>query len=151
MEETELYFAFGSNLSARKMREGSTRFISRESAVLRGFRVLFSIWKEDGLGYAKFIPDKESTVYGALYICLKGSLAKLDEHEAGRLRKVVVQVERKSGEIVDEIAYQAYEEYVKKGLKQSQIYLHEILEGEDLIPEEYANYFRNFLCDKTEK
>ena len=133
------------------MRERSTRFISRESAVLRGFRVLFSIWKEDGLGYAKFIPDKESTVYGALYICLKGSLAKLDEHEAGRLRKVVVQVERKSGEIVDEIAYQAYEEYVKKGLKPSQIYLHEILEGEDLIPEEYANYFRNFLCDKTEK
>ncbi|CAH3166305.1 unnamed protein product [Porites evermanni] len=110
MEETELYFAFGSNLSARKMRERGTRFISRESAVLRGFRVVFSIWKDDGFGYANIIPDKESTVYGALYICLKGSLAKLDEHEAGRLRKVMVQVERKSGEIVDAIAYQAYED-----------------------------------------
>ena len=80
-----------------------------------------------------------------------GSLTKLDEHEAGRLRIVNVQVERKSGEIVDATAYQAYEEYVKKGLKPSQIYLHEILEGEDLIPKEYADYFRNFLCDKTEK
>ena len=116
MEETELYFAFGSNLSARKMRERGTRFISRESAVLRGFRVVFSIWKDDGFGYANIIPDKESTVYGALYICLKGSLAKLDEHEAGRLRRVNVQVERKSGEIVDATAYQAYEKYVKEGL-----------------------------------
>ncbi|CAH3166317.1 unnamed protein product [Porites evermanni] len=111
MEETELYFAFGSNLSARKMRERGTRFISRESAVLRGFRVVFSIWKDDGFGYANIIPDKESTVYSALYICLKGSLAKLDEHEAGRLRRVNVQVERKSGEIVDATAYQACEEY----------------------------------------
>ena len=109
MEETELYFAFGSNLSARKMRERGTRFISRESAVLRGFRVVFSIWKDDGFGYANIIPDKESTVYSALYICLKESLAKLDEHEARRLRKVIVQVERKSGEILDVIAYQAYE------------------------------------------
>ena len=56
---------------------------------------------------------------------------------------------------MDAIAYQAHEEYVKKGLraglKPSQIYLNEILEGEDLIPKEYADYFRNFLCDKTEK
>ena len=119
--------------------------------MLRGFRVVFGIWKDDGFGYANIIPDKESTVYGALYIFLKGSLAKLDEHEAGRLRRVNVQVERKSGEMVDATAYQAYEEYVEEGLKPSQIYLNEILEGEDLISKEYADYFRNFLCDKTEK
>ena len=151
MEEPQLYFSFGSNLSARKMRGRGTRLISRESAVLRGFRVIFCTWKDDVFGYANIIPDKESTVYGALYICLKGSLAKLDEHKAGRLRKVVVQVERKSGEIVHATAYQAYEEYVKEGLKTSQIYFNEILEGQDLIPKEYADYFRNFLCDKTEK
>ena len=79
------------------------------------------------------------------------SLTKLNEHEAGNLRIVNVQVERKSGEIVDATAYQAYEEYVKEELKPSQIYLNEILEGEDLIPKEYADYFRNFLHDKTEK
>ena len=60
-----------------------------------------------------------------------------------------VQVERKSGEIVDATAYQAYEKYVKEELKPSQIYINEILEGEDLIPKEYADYFRNFLCDKS--
>ena len=62
-----------------------------------------------------------------------------------------VQVERKSGETVDATAYQAYEEYVQEGLKPSQIFLNEILEEKDLIPKEYDDYFRNFLCDKTEK
>ena len=64
---------------------------------------------------------------------------------------MIAQLERKSREIADATAYQACEEYVKEGLKPSQIYLNDIIEGEDLIPKEYADYFRNFLCDKTEK
>lgn len=142
MEDTELYFAFGSNLSERLMRERGTMFFTRERAILRGFRVVFNIWKDDGFGYANIIPYEESTVHGALYVCKKGSLAKLDEHEAGRLGRVKVQVEKESGEVVEAIAYQAYEEYVTNGLKPSDNYLNEILEGEDIIPKEYADYFR---------
>ena len=73
MEQTELYFAFGSNLSERKMRERGTKFTARESALLRGHRVVFSIWKDDGFGYANMIPDEKSTVHGALYTCKTGS------------------------------------------------------------------------------
>ena len=142
MDDTEIYFAFGSNLSERLMRERGTKFVSRERAMLRGFRVVFNIWKDDGFGYANIIPHEKSTVYGALYVCKKGSLAKLDEHEAGRLGRVQVQVEKQSGEVVEAMAYQAYEEYVKNGLKPSDKYLNEILEGEDIIPAEYADYFR---------
>ena len=83
MEETEVYFAFGSNLSARKMREGGTRFISRESAVLRGFRVVFSIWKDDGFGYANIIPDKESTVLWCLVHLLSNEYDSCMENKAG--------------------------------------------------------------------
>lgn len=100
MEETELYFAFGSNLSERLMQERGTKFLSRERAMLQGFRVVFNIWKDDGFGYANIAPDEKSTVYGALYVCEKGSLAKLDEHEAGRLGRVTVTVEKESGEVV---------------------------------------------------
>lgn len=53
-----------------------------------------------------------------------------------------MQVEKESGEVVEAIAYQAYEEYVTNGLKPSDNYLNEILEGEDIIPKEYADYFR---------
>lgn len=143
MEETELYFAFGSNLSERLMQERGTKFLSRERAMLQGFRVVFNIWKDDGFGYANIAPDEKSTVYGALYVCEKGSLAKLDEHEAGRLGRVTVTVEKESGEVVQAIAYQAHEEFVKSGLKPSEKYLNEILEGEDIIPKNYAEYFRS--------
>ena len=47
---------------------------------------------------------------------------------------MIVEVEKRNGEVVDAIAYEANKECLKGGLKPSQIYLHEILEGEDLLP-----------------
>ena len=73
---------------------------------------------------------------------------KLDEHEVGRLRRVIVRVEKKGGEVVQATAYQANGEYIRDGLKPSDIFLNEILEGEDLIPKEYAEYFRSLKSEK---
>ena len=42
MQGKELYFAFASNLSERKMKERGAKFTSRESAVLRGYRFVFN-------------------------------------------------------------------------------------------------------------
>ena len=51
MEGKELYFAFASNLSERKMKERGAKFTYRESAVLRGYRFVFNTnWKDDGFG-----------------------------------------------------------------------------------------------------
>ncbi|KAL9960773.1 hypothetical protein ACROYT_G034273 [Oculina patagonica] len=195
------------------MTERGTKFLSRESAVLRGYRLEFSIWKDDGFGYANIVRDEDSLVYGALYCCEKGSMAKLDAFEAGRLRRIVVKVEKSNGEVVEAFAFQAYEEFVKEGLrpnegsvvhgalytckkgsmanidtehidennrfcrvtvqvekkngevvqatayqaneefvnkelKPSEVYLSEILEGEDIIPEDYAEYIRSFTGGK---
>ena len=129
MEGKELYFAFASNLSERKMKERGAKFTSRESAVLRGIT-----------------PDEGSAVHGALYICEKGSMCKMDHehiHEGNRFHRVIVKVEKRNGEVVDAIAYKANKECVKGGLKPSEIYLSEILEGEDLLPKEYAAYLRS--------
>ena len=85
-------------------------------------------------------------VHGALYICEKGSVANMDRehiHEGNRLHRVIVQVEKKSGEVVEATAYQANAEFVQDGLKPSEIYLNEILEGADIIPEEYAEHLRS--------
>ena len=147
MEGKELYFAFASNLSERKMRERGAKFTSRESAVLRGYRFVFNTnWKDDGFGYANITPDEGSAVHGALYICEKGSMCKMDhEHiyEGNRFHRVIVKVEKRNGEVVDAIAYEANKECVKGGLKPSEIYLNEILEGEDLLPKEYTAYLRS--------
>ena len=67
MEGKELYFAFASNLSERKMKERGAKVTSRESAVLRGYRFVFNTnWKDDGFGYANITPDEDSA-FMALY------------------------------------------------------------------------------------
>ena len=144
----EIYFGFASNLSKRKMTERGTKFLSREGAVLRGYRLEFSIWKDDGFGYANIVPDEDSIVYGALYCCEKGSMAMLDAFEAGRLRRIVVKVEKNTGEVVEAFAFQAYQEFVREGLKPSEVYVNEMLEGEDIIPKEYAEYLKNLKGEK---
>ena len=144
----EMYFGFASSLSERKMKEHRARFLSRESAVLPGFRLEFSSnWKDDGFGYANIVLDEGSQVHGALYACEKGTLASLDRehiHEGNRFRRVIVQVKMENGEAVNAVAYQANKEFVNKLLKPSEAYLNEILEGEDIIPKDYAEYIRSF-------
>lgn len=144
----EMYFGFASSLSERKMKERGAKFLSRESAVLPGFRLEFSSnWKDDGFGYANIVLDEGSEVHGALYVCEKGTLDSLDRehiHEGNRFRRVIVQVETKNGEAVNAVAYRANKEFVNKQLKPSEVYLNEILEGEDIIPKDYAEYIRSF-------
>ena len=118
------------------MTERGAKFLSRESAVLPGFRLEFSSnWKDDGFGYANIVLDEGSVVHGALYACEKGTLASLDRehiHEGNRFRRVIVQVETKNGEAVNAVAYQANKDFVNKKLKPSEVYLNEILEGDTL-------------------
>ena len=99
MEDKELYFGFASSLSERKMKERGAKFLSRERAVLRGYRFKFnSNWKDDGFGYANILLDEDSEVYGALYICEKGSLLNMDQehiHEGNRFHRVTIKVEKK--------------------------------------------------------
>ncbi|KAJ7351115.1 hypothetical protein OS493_036450 [Desmophyllum pertusum] len=125
MEEKEIYFGFASNLSERKMAERGAKFLHRESAVLRGFRLEFNTnWKDDGFGYGNIVPDEESVVHGALYTCEKGSMANMDHehiHEGNCLRRVTVRVEKSNGEVVEATAYRANEEFVKEGLKPSEV------------------------------
>ena len=105
------------------MKERGAKFTSRESAVLRGYRFVFNTnWKDDGFGYANITPDEGSAVHGALYICEKGSMCKMDHehiHEGNRFHRVIVKVEKRNGEVVDAIAYEANKECVKGGLKPS--------------------------------
>ena len=151
MEAKETYFAFASNLSERKMKERGVKFLSRERAVLPGFRFEFTAsWKDDKFAYGNITPDENSVVQGALYVCEKESMADMDrQHDEGnRFHRIIVQVEKKNGEVVEATAYQADEKYVKDGLKPSEVYLNEILEGEDIIPKEYAEYLRSLKSGK---
>ena len=92
-------------------------------------------------------PQTKVLRFMALYTSARReACVKMDHehfHEGNRFHRVIVKVEKRNGEVVDAIAYKANKECVKGGLKPSEIYLNEILEGEDLFPKEYAAYLRN--------
>lgn len=152
MDEKEIYFGFASSLSERKMTERGAKFLSRESAVLRGFRLEFSTnWKDDGYGYANIVPEEGSNVHGALYVCERGSMSSMDRGhviEGNHFRRATVTVKKKNGELVKATTYIANDEFVQQGLNPSEVYLKEILEGEDIIPKEYAEFIRSFFQSK---
>ena len=130
------------------MEERGAKFLSREGAVLRGFRLEFSTWKDDGFGYGNIVPDEDSVVYGALYLCAKESVANLDAYEDKVLSRVTVKVEKENGDVVEATAFRANAEFVKEGLKPSEVYLNEMLEGEDIIPKEHAEFLRRLTDGK---
>ena len=49
---------------------------------------------------------------------------------------------------MDAVAYKANDKYVRDGLKPSEVYLNEMLEGEDIIPKEYVEYIRSLKDGK---
>lgn len=73
---------------------------------------------------------------------------KKEAFEAGRLHRIIVKVEKECGEIVEAEAFQAYDEFIKEGLRPSEVYLNEILEGEDIIPKENAEYLNSLKSGK---
>ena len=131
------------------MAERGAEFYSREGAVLRAFRLEFTTnWKDDGFGYTNIVPDENSVVYGALYTCDEQGIANMDKVEGEPLRRITVQVEKGSGEVVQATVYQAKEEFTKRGLKPNELYLNEMLEGEDILPKKYAEYLRSLKNGK---
>lgn len=151
MEGKVMYFAHGSNLSPRLMVERGAEFYSREGAVLPGFRLEFNFsWKDDGYGNTTIVQDEDSVVYGALYSYDEQGIANMDEAEGEKLRRINVHVKKESGEMIQATTYQGKEEFTKTGLRPSETYLNEMLEGEDILPEGYADYLKTLKKEVTQ-
>lgn len=66
----------------------------------------------------------------------------MDEVEGEKLRRINVYVEKESGEMIQVIMYQGKEEFIKIGFCLSEVYLNEMLEGEDILLEGYVDYLK---------
>jgi len=76
------YFAYGSNLDTRQMRERcpSAKLVSR--ATLRGWRLAFGGWSSRWGGpVATLVEDPTSSVVGVIYLVSLDDLAMLDFYE----------------------------------------------------------------------
>ncbi len=134
------YFAYGSNMSQQRMKERGLAPISRESAKLAGYELVFNkkAWKGDW-GYANIQPKLNSVVEGALYQFPEEDLALLDKVEGFpkhyyRL-KLVVTVG--STAWIQAITYVAAPSKIMEGLQPTEEYLQHLLAGRDLLTDAY--------------
>lgn len=135
------YFAYGSNMSKNRMRSRNVRFSKRRHAVLKGWRLEFNKIASHNRreGYANIVRDENSTVEGVLYEIPDSDLQKLDQCEGypSHYNRIEVEVQLDNGSKVRALTYVANPEKVKSGLKPSKEYLSYLLEGSDLLSEEY--------------
>src|SRR5262245_27641139 len=78
-----LYFAYGSNLSSRRLEERVPGARARGRARLAGYRLVADKPGRDGSAKVNIAPDPAGLVWGALFEVEASDLAHLDRHEGG--------------------------------------------------------------------
>jgi len=82
----DLYFAYGSNLSSRRLAERIPSAEPQGPARLPGYRLVFNKRSADGSGKANLVPSPSEETWGALWSISRGAWPALDGFEPGYVR-----------------------------------------------------------------
>ena len=147
LPKTPYYFAFGSNMSRKRMAKRGVFWESVERATLKGYKLTFD--KTSGLtgfGFATLRKSKNDTVEGLLYKCEnKSDALTLDSFENAPIqyKRVEMQVATAKGR-KNAFLYIATSFYKQKGLKPTSDYLEHLLEGQKYLSKEYFKLLQDF-------
>ena len=124
-----LYFAYGSNMSTKQLRERGLRPKRSFIAELRGHKLEFNKQGSDGSGKVNVERDGSSKVLGVVFEITQSDLAELDRYEGapahyGRKTVTVVSEEGESCSAITYIALRKAE-----GLRPTAAYVRKIIEG----------------------
>jgi len=143
------YFAYGSNMDVRRMKERKITFsdAERRAAHLSGYHLEFNKVANDNPleGYANIVPDNDGLVEGVLYDIDAASLPILDDKEKypKHYLKIPIKVLLPSdGQEVCAITYIANPDKIRSGLKPTKEYLGHLLEGKDILSEGCFNWLK---------
>jgi gamma-glutamylcyclotransferase len=138
------YFAYGSNMDPKQIKERLGRIPKTQCASLKDYCLRFNKvdQKMAGVGYANIIHSRGKTVCGVLYEVTEEEMNKIDHYEGisrGHYRRESVEVEIASdnNNRACAIAYIAYRGKIKEGLRPTAEYLKRLLAGRKYLPEEY--------------
>lgn len=135
------YFAYGSNMGPKRMKERNMNFSQRIHAVLSGYILKFNkvATGNPKEGYANIVPDEKGVVEGALYYISDSDLSKLDRYEGypTHYERVKVKVQLDDGREVEAVTYVAQPDKVREGLRPSRGYLDHLLAARDILPKSY--------------
>ena len=152
------YFAYGSNMNVRRMKERKITFSDSErcAAHLCGYHLEFNKVANDNplMGYANIVLDGSGLVEGVLYNIDAASLPILDDKEKypKHYLKIPIKVLLPSdGKEVCAITYIANPDKIRDGLKPCRDYLNHLLEGRDFLSKGYLEWLEGTetLPEKT--
>jgi len=138
MKETLVpyYFAYGSNVNPKRMKERGAAFRSLRKARLKGYRLVFNKRTKKGAA-ANVVEAPGEAVEGVLYELEnpEEAIRNLDEREGyygpgedNHYERLVMKVETPDGKLYDAVVYVAKNpEHLAEGLKPSEDYLAHLL------------------------
>lgn len=134
------YFAYGSNLSYRRLEERGINWLTRKKGVLKGYKFIINkkSQKNPNIGFANIIKDENSQVEGLIYEISDEDILKLDKFEGvttGHYRR-----ENHNINGYDCAVYIANDEWTSESeLLTSEEYKNYILEGKMFLSKEYSS------------
>ena len=131
------YFAFGSNMSARRMHERLGWSPSRSGAILSDYEMIFNKHSNDG-GKANIMSSPGNIVEGILYSVNEEDLLILDKYEgvaAKQYKRHEIEAQNHNKHFITAVTYKALN--TGKVSAPTEEYLNYILEGKEFLSLEY--------------
>ncbi len=141
------YFAYGSNMNEKRMLSRGVSIKRRFSGTLKNWKLTFDKINNEvkGGGFANIIPCKDSKVEGVIYETDEESIKKLDKFEGYPYnygRETII-IKDKDNKEFNCIAYLVAFGKTKANLKPTKEYLSHLLEGKDLISNNYYKFLES--------
>ena len=150
-----IYFAYGSNMSLRRLRSRVSSAKALGVGWLPGHRLMFHKRSKDGSGKCDIVSSEGYTVYGVLFEIDGSQETTLDNYEGlnhGYCKKDV-RVHVSDERCISAFTYDAENAYVKAALKPYTWYLKHVTIGaeEARLPETYIQEIRTAQSIKDRK
>ncbi|NIP38193.1 MAG: gamma-glutamylcyclotransferase [Candidatus Dadabacteria bacterium] len=144
------YFAYGSNMSLKRMEQRGVTISQRVKACLFGYSLEFNkiSTRFAGEGVANVVKEKNSVVEGVLYEITEQGIRNLDKYENYPFEydRRLLDVRLPGGIECKAQVYIAQPSKISNSLKPAKDYLFHLLCAEDLLS---ANYFSKLSRYKT--
>lgn len=141
------YFAYGSNMDAKRMKKRIGRLSDRILGVVRNWRLEFNKASKNipGASFANIVPCSGEVVEDILYTVTEEELRKLNFCEVVPVHyqhhRITVG-RQDTGEVVAAVTYLANPDKVRDGLKPTRGYIGYLLSEADCLSEEYMQRLR---------
>ncbi len=154
------YFAYGSNLSIRQLRDRGVSIKNSENVELPGWKLAFTIYSDpwDG-GVGDILPSEEDIAEGVVYHIDEESLKKLDHYEGRKLkdgmevgmyRRQYIPVKKENGweTVLTYVVNRSMEHKLEVDIKPSKEYLETIISGAENhgLSDRYIEKLKHIEC-----